>query len=1831
MADLNPEVFEDLQVAERSRPLFEAAGLRLRTWEAYALAFNERNLLRREIHRIREGRGSSDIHPEVLERLQALRSELDPMVDKLRRFLVPEPAGAEDRERQEMVLGFIAVSPTARDVASKWIAEPERYRQEATQKLQLIETVVERYRRALRAEIDAQMTSTSPPTAEPVPQGGAVTRIMKRSAETPPAPAAEAAPLGAPATLEAAASNGEVSLIWSAVPGAALYFVKRAATKGGPYTTIARPTHDCYADTDLRNGTTYFYIVLPVDKEGVEGPLSREVEATPLAPPLSPPGLTATPGNSRVSLAWKPSAGAARYKLLRSPTPSGPFTIVVSTSETTFIDTTVANGTAYFYAVAAQNGAGESPASAQAQSMPVAPPPPPVGLAAAAGDGRVTLSWTPVHGASSYTVRRASDPAGPFAIVAGAPVPASIDSGVVNGTTYYYAVSALNAGGESIPGAAVAAMPVGPPDAPEGLRASGGNGEIMLAWNAAAGATSYVVRRAEAAEGPWVAIAQPAGPAYTDTGLANGTPLFYNVTAQNAGGESAACAPLQATPVAPPAAPPKLTATAGNTRVILTWAPSLGATSYVLKRGSAPGGPHETIATPQANSHADLLLANDTTYYYILAAKNAGGESAPSAEAAATPLGPPGAPTEVEAAPGNASIALRWRPVANTERYRVMRSTTPGGPYTAIANPAESSYLDSGVANGTTYCYVVRAMNEGGKGAYSPEVRATPVATPSAPAGLVATPANGSVALTWAAVADATSYAVHRASSADGPFLPVATPATTSAIDAQVTNGTTYFYAVTARNAGGESALSAALSVVPLAPPPAPSGLAATPGNGRVSLVWTAPPRAAAYTVRRATAADGPFEPAGTTLATEFNDTTVTNGTIYHYVVSAQNDGGESAPSAVVTAAPVAPPPAPTGLQLSAGDGSVALSWSPAPRATSYSIRRAVLQGGPYAVIAAPAIPSHIDADTLNGTTYHYAILALNAGGESAPSAEASVTPTAAPAAVAALEATAGNGLVSLHWPAVENASSYAVKRSLEAEGSFAPIATVPSCDFVDSGLTNGTPYHYRVNALNAGGGGPDSGTASATPVAPPPAPSGLSTSSGNREVELKWASSARASSYLVKRAETPGGPYSEIATAVGPGHQDTGLENEKTYYYVVTAVNAGGESAPSAEAQGVPVEAPAIPANVTATAGNKQVLIAWTAAPGATYYRVKRATDRRGPYVTVANVSRVSHVDNGVENGMAYYYVVHALNAGGRSGYSPRVSATPVPPPPPPTSVIALAGNFRVSLTWDAVPGATGYSIKRSISPNGPFSTIARIPQTSYFDAAVTNGTTYYYMVRSATGVIKGPLSPQVRATPTAPPSAPGGLSAAPGHGMIALSWNVAPGATCYHVKRAGTADGKFETIASPDEPGWEDIGLANGGTYHYRVSAENAGGESPDSLAVVASPVAPPAVPTGLQALPASGEVTLAWNAVPGAVQYRVKRSASREGPFTPIAQPAGAGYTDTGLVNGTPCHYVVSALNAHGESFDSFPAQATPVGVPGTPVGLTALPGNAKIDLSWAPVPLAMRYRVMRSGAPGGPYVLVASPRDAAYSDCPLTNGIPQHYVVSAVNAGGESPASAEASAAPTPSAPLPSAEASSPRAPKDKPAKSGLPAEASANSGPNPAPGRTVEDVPTLESISMPSGKKAQGIDLERLLDLRRVEQLRVLFEETAQKFEEWEVLILIAEEGYETRRTMELLLRLKNQGKGEDFTSGAVALFEKVLKIRAQYTGFVRKLRPFLENLDVKAQSREVLEIALGFILQAPRGRGRAEKWVEEPEVHRKGAGEYMRMAYTIAQKYQAAL
>ena len=118
---------------------------------------------------------------------------------------------------------------------------------------------------------------------------------------------------------------------------------------------------------------------------------------------------------------------------------------------------------------------------------------------------------------------------------------------------------------------------------------------------------------------------------------------------------------------------------------------------------------------------------------------------------------------------------------------------------------------------------------------------------PAAPTGLLATAGNAQVSLTWGAITGATGYYVQRAMISGGPYTQIAAPAMNSYTNTGLTNGTTYYYVVSAFNSAGQSANSSQVSgspSAPVSPPTAPTGLQATAGNAQVSLAWTASPGA---------------------------------------------------------------------------------------------------------------------------------------------------------------------------------------------------------------------------------------------------------------------------------------------------------------------------------------------------------------------------------------------------------------------------------------------------------------------------------------------------------------------------------------------------------------------------------------------------------------------------------------------------------------------------------------------------------------------------------------------------------------------------------------------------------------------------------------------------------------------------------------------------------------------------------------------------------------------------------------------------------------------------
>ena len=148
---------------------------------------------------------------------------------------------------------------------------------------------------------------------------------------------------------------------------------------------------------------------------------------------------------------------------------------------------------------------------------------------------------------------------------------------------------------------------------------------------------------------------------------------------------------------------------------------------------------------------------------------------------------------------------------------------------------------------------------------------------------------------------------------------------------------------------------------------------------------------------------------------------------------------------------------------------------------------------------------------------------------------------------------------------------------------------------------------------------------------------------------------------------------YTTISTAgtvTSPTYLDSTALNGTPYYYVVSAVNGGGESLNSSQASATPQPpAPGAPTGLTPTPGNNQVGLSWTAPSGTiTSYNVKRATVSGGPYTTISTpgaVTSPSYLDSTAVNGTTYYYVVSAVNGGGESLNSSEAAATPQPPAP--------------------------------------------------------------------------------------------------------------------------------------------------------------------------------------------------------------------------------------------------------------------------------------------------------------------------------------------------------------------------------------------------------------------------------------------------------------------------------------------------------------------------------------------------------------------------------------
>ncbi len=327
-------------------------------------------------------------------------------------------------------------------------------------------------------------------------------------------------------------------------------------------------------------------------------------------------------GNSAASgkpqLTWRAMYGATSYRIYRSTSRGSGYSLLGTTTATSYTNTGAKAGTTYYYRVKACNDAGLSPysnvVSGQVKSVTPKLSAPVVKIGHSAASGKPMLTWNAVSGATSYKVYRATSQNGTYSLLGTVTATSYTNTGAKAGTTYYYKVKAVNSAGESafsnvVSGrATVTTLTMGH---------SSTSGKPQLTWKAVSGAASYKVYRATSKNGAYSVINTTKALTYTNVGAALGTTYYYKVEALNASGKSMGFSAIVEGKVAPVLAV-GYSSVSGKPQ--LTWKAVPGATEYQVYRSTQQNSGYTKINTTTATSYVNTGAKANTTYYYKLVA-----------------------------------------------------------------------------------------------------------------------------------------------------------------------------------------------------------------------------------------------------------------------------------------------------------------------------------------------------------------------------------------------------------------------------------------------------------------------------------------------------------------------------------------------------------------------------------------------------------------------------------------------------------------------------------------------------------------------------------------------------------------------------------------------------------------------------------------------------------------------------------------------------------------------------------------------------------------------------------------------------------------------------------------------------------------------------------------------------------------------------------------------------------------------------------------------------------------------------------------------------------
>jgi titin len=1094
---------------------------------------------------------------------------------------------------------------------------------------------------------------------------------------------------GAPTGVSAAAEDAQATVAFTPPHSNGgsdiLYYTVTSSPGGITQTGWTSPI----AVGGLANGTGYTFSVTATNAFGT-GPAStasnKVTPAAHLTAPGAPTGPAGTAGNAQATVAFTPPLYTGGSPIISYTVTSNPGSITQSGAASPITVTGLTNGTAYTFTVKASNAVGTGPASVSSNSVtPAAIPDAPTSVSATAGNARATVNFSPPASSggsniTSYTVT--SSPGGITQEGSGNQITIT---GLTNGTAYTFAVTAKNSAGTgpaSAPSNSVTPMTV--PGQPTGVGATAGERQATVFFsppvsNGGSLITSYAVTSS-----PGGITQSGLNSPIVVTGLTNGTPYTFTVTAANAVGAGPASSPSNS--VVPGSLPNGLlhnftgplgdganpysslvqdadsfygmTSSGGISNAGVIFKTKKDGSDYTILHSFIDGKTADDGANPSGN-----LLLSGSTLYGMTGAGGINGK---------------GTVFKINTDGSNYTVLYRFgagstaNDGCNPNGSLVMSGSTIYG-MTYGGGKSNAGTIFKINTDGTGYA-ILRSFSDGSMANDGCNPNGTLVLSGSTLFGMtkfggIIDPQNSNNS--WGTVfkinTQGTGYAIlHRFNDGMAPYDGYS-PNGSLVLSGSSLYGMTWSGGVSRGGAG---------TIFKIGANGAGYTILHSFGDGSVTNDGTNPygslmlSGAVLYgmTYSGGSANGGTVfrintDGTGCRTLHAFNDGTIQSDGYNPYgdlIVSGPAlygmtfRGGKYGFGTIFSLALPSAPGAPTGVSAAAEDAQATVAFTPPHSNGGSDILYYTATSSPGG-IAQTGYTSPIAVSGLtNGTAYIFTVTATNSVGTGPASTPSnSVTPVShltAPAAPTGPAATAWDAQATISFtPPLSNGGSpiafYTVTSNPGAITQSGPVSPITV-----TGLTNGTAYTFTVKASNGLGPGPPSVSSnSVTPLAIPGTPTSVSASAGNGQATVNFSPPASSggsniTSYTV--TSSPGG-----ITQEGSGNQITitGLANGTAYTFTVTAKNSAGTGPASAPSNSVtPTTVPGAPTGVGATAGEQQATVVFTppASNGGSIITSYTVTSNPGGITQSGLNSPI--VVTGLTNSTPYTFTVTATNAAG-------------------------------------------------------------------------------------------------------------------------------------------------------------------------------------------------------------------------------------------------------------------------------------------------------------------------------------------------------------------------------------------------------------------------------------------------------------------------------------------------------------------------------------------------------------------------------------------------------